>query len=48
MGLDGVRAEAGAALLDGLAVGAVAARVVQRLLQRAVRHVLPANAPRPL
>jgi hypothetical protein len=46
VGLDGVRGEAGAALQDGLAVGAAAARVVQRLLQRAVRQVRPAHAPR--
>jgi hypothetical protein len=46
VGLDGVRGEAGAALQDGLAVGAGAARVVQRLLQRAVRQLRAAHAPR--
>jgi hypothetical protein len=43
---DGVRGEAAAALLDGLAVRAGAARVVQRLLQHDVRLVRAANAPR--
>jgi hypothetical protein len=43
---DGVRGEAGPVLQDGLAVGAVAARVVERLLQRAVPQVRAAHAPR--
>jgi hypothetical protein len=43
---DGVRGEAAAVLLDGLAVRAGAARVVQRLLQHDVRLVRAANAPR--